>query len=150
MKELKNLIAKPEDRQAVISDCVALVNSEVDSKTGFSGAAVKMAFAVVKALKPKILEELVDGLLDEFVAALEPFYAKYQEAQSSDKLEKYLRPQSSQVAEALLSITDRRAQKSTTKVLVKAYEKLRPKGKVHVEEAVPGIGRVLDKHVGRI
>jgi hypothetical protein len=54
------------------------------------------------------------------------------------------------MAEALLSITDQRARRASNKTMVKAYNKLRPKGKVHVEAATPGIGRVLDKHVGRL
>ena len=49
----------------------------------------------------------------------------------------------SRVADALLGVTDRRAAKSSHRTLRKAYEKLRPIAKGHVEEAIPGIGRTL-------
>ena len=33
---------------------------------------------------------------------------------------------------------------------VKAYNKLRPRGKEHVVAAVPGVGRMLDKNIGAL
>lgn len=147
MKDLNNLTTQPETRAQLISDCVDLINAEVKSKKGFSGAAVKAAFAIVKAIKPRILEDSVDSLLDEFTEALQPFYARYQEEGASGTLERYLEGRAPDVAEGLLSITDRRADRAKNKTMVKAYRKLRPKGKIHVEQATPGIGRVLDKHI---
>jgi hypothetical protein len=147
VKELINIVAVQEKRQLVIKDCVALIEEEVKSKKGISGGLVKAAFKIIKALKPGILEETVDSLLDEFVEALQPFYARFQEQQSIHLLEAYLPPLASEVAENLLGITDRRAERSKNKTMVKAYNGLRPKGKIHVEQAVPGIGRVLDKHI---
>jgi hypothetical protein len=149
VKQLKSIIEGENQRPEVIDDCVQLINAEVKSKRGFSGAAVKAAFAVVKALKPRILEESVDGLLDDFVEVLQPYYEGFQQ-DGSGRLETYLDRRADQVAESLLGITDRRAERASNKTLVKAYKKLRPKGKVHVEQAVPGIGRVLDKHIVKI
>jgi len=147
VKDLNHLINDALKRKAVIEDCVALIQAEVKSKSGLTGMAVKTAFAIVTAIKPTILEESVDGLLDEFVAAAQPFYTSFQEAGEPGTLEQFLSNQRSAVAEGLLTITDKRAERSRHTTLVKAYQKLRPKGKVHVEEAVPGIGRLLDKHV---
>lgn len=150
MKELVTLVGSTERRRAVIRDCVELVEREVRSKSGITGFAVKTAFTVVKALKPSIIDELVDALLDEFVGQLEPFFAEYQREGSTQPLERYLALRSDQVAESLLAVTDRRAERSTNRTLVSAYQKLRPKGKEHVVAAVPGVGRVLDRHVGAL
>jgi hypothetical protein len=147
VKELKNLASDPVKRKPVIADCVSLINAEVKSKGGLGGLAVKAAFAVVKAIKPHILEESVDNLLDEFVEALQPLYATYQEEGNVGTLEAYLPRHGEAMADALLAITDRRAERAKNKTLANAYFKLRPKGKVHVEQAAPGIGRVLDKHI---
>ena len=146
MKQLSETIDSPEKRKAVIDDCVQLVESEVKSKRGLSGAAVKAAFAVVRALKPTIFHESVDSLLNDFISQLQPFVVQAA-GQNAPSLEKYLPGQAAAVAESLLGITDARAQRASNKTLVKAYKKLRPKGKAHVMAAVPGIGRVLDKHV---
>jgi hypothetical protein len=150
VKELKNLANDPVKRKPVIADCVDLINAEVKSKGGLSGMAVKAAFAVVKALKPHILEESVENLLDEFVEAMQPLYSTFQEEGSVGTLEAYLPRHAESMADALLAITDRRAERAKNKTLANAYFKLRPKGKIHVGQAAPGIGRVLDKHVGSL
>lgn len=150
MKDLKTLASEAPKRAALVTDCSDLINAEVKSKGGLGGMAVKAAFAVVKAFKPRIIEDSVEGLLDDFVAELQPFYQQFQEAGSPGTLEQWLPGRGSEIAERLLTITDRRAEASSKDTLKKAYFKLRPKGKEHVITAVPGIGRVLDKHVTTI
>lgn len=147
MKQLKTLIEQPDKRQVVIRDCVDLVEAEVRKKGGLTGIAIKTAFTVVKAVKPGIIAELVDGLLDSFVDRLQPFYEKYQEAGESGTLRDYMGTRSSEVAESLLGVTDQRAQKARNRTILKAYQKLRPKAKEHVVAAVPGVGAVLDRNV---
>jgi len=150
VQDLATLVSQPERRRAVVEDCVKLVESEVRAKSGITGFAVKTAFTVVKALKPTMIHELVEALLDEFVGQLDPFYAEHQREGSAESLERYLAARSDRVAESLLAVTDRRAERSTHRTLVGAYQKLRPKGKEHVLAAVPGVGRVLDRHVGAL
>lgn len=147
MKQLQTLIEQPDKRQVVIRDCVDLVEAEVRKKGGLTGIAIKTAFVVVKAVKPGIIAELVDGLLDSFVSRMEPFYLQYQEAGESGTLRDYLGARSSDVAESLLGVTDQRAQNARNRTILKAYQKLRPKAKEHVVAAVPGVGTVLDRHV---
>lgn len=147
MKQLKDLTSDPQKRPKVIEDCVKLIHDEVQSKKGLTGVAVKAAFKIVLALKPSILEESVDSLLDDFVGRLQPYYESFQKDAGAGSLERYLAARASDVAESLLGITDERAKRAKNKTLVKAYNSLRPKGKVHVEEAAPGIGRVLDRQV---
>ena len=50
------------------------------------------------------------------------------------------------IADSLLKITDERAVRTRHQTAKKAYEKLRPSAKRNVEEAVPGLGKVLSKH----
>lgn len=150
MKQLKDLVEDPTKREKIINDCVVLIDEEVRSKRGFSGAAVKAAYMVVKKIKPGIIRESVDNLCEEFIGEAQPFYEKYQEADEKGTLEQYFRPRASEVAEALLGVTDRRAQRASNKTMVKAYKRLRPKGKTHVEAAAPGVGRMLDKSIGSL
>lgn len=150
MKQLKTLLEDPNGRSKIITDCVQLVESEVRSKGGLTGMAVKTAFSIVKAVKPGIIQELVDGLIGQFVERLQPHYEAFQQQDAGGTLRAFLGSRSGEVAESLLGVTDDRAQKSTNKTLVKAYQKLRPKGKEHVMAAAPGIGGVLDRHVGSL
>lgn len=112
-------------------------------KGGLSGLAIKGAFAIVKAVKPGFLVEAVDHLLDDFADRLDPFY---QSQPAGRLLPSHFSEHSSAIAEALLGITDERAKRAQNQTVKKAYEKLRPTAKKHVEEAVPGIARLIEKH----
>lgn len=147
MKQLATLVASPERRVVVVDDCVSLVESEVRAKSGITGFAVKTVFGVVQALKPRMIHELVEALLDEFIAQLEPFYAEFQGESAAESIERYLTSRGDRVAESLLAVTDRRAERSSHRGLVSAYQKLRPKGKAHVLAAVPGVGRLLERQL---
>ncbi|MFN3533670.1 MAG: DUF6918 family protein [Candidatus Brocadia sp.] len=147
MKDLRMLAKNPDLRPQVIADCVTLIDQQIKTKKGLSGMAVKTAYGLVKALKPSMIEKSADSLLNAFTEQLQVYYQHYQEEGSNGSLEQYLSARASNVAESLLQITDRRASLSRNKTAVKAYNKLRPKGKEHVEIAVPEIGKLLDKHV---
>jgi hypothetical protein len=139
-------LSAPGRRKLVIDDCVLLIEEEVKKKGGISGVAIKMAFGVVKAVKPGFIAEAVDHLLDDFANRLDPFYQSYLQSGGTRSLPSQFGEQSSPIAEALLGITDQRAQRAQNAAVKKSYEKLRPSAKKHVEEAVPGIARLIEKH----
>ena len=58
-----------------------------------------------------MLEGVLDVLFEEFVEALAPIYDLYEQDSENDLFAFYTE-RSGQVADALLSVTDRRAQKS--------------------------------------
>ena len=144
MSTLNETVLAPGNRPKVLVDCVRLIDEEVDSKGGLSGLAVKGAYALVKAVKPGFVSEAVEGMLDDFVRRLEPFYAAAQA--KNEPVGPSMNARAGEVAEALLAISDERAQRSKNNTLKKAYEKLRPTGKKHVEAAVPRIGRLIAKY----
>jgi len=141
---LKDQLLVPGRRGAVIDDCVALVDEQVASKSGLSGLAVKGAYAVVKAIKPGFIREVVDHLLDEFVGRLEPFHAAAL-AKGPDVVT-YFGQHQSEIADALLGVTDSRAEHVKQPAVKKTYERLRPTAKKHVEVAVPGVARIVARH----
>jgi hypothetical protein len=147
MKTLKDQLLTPEKRPAVVADCVNIVEEEVGAKSGISGAAIKLAFATVKKVKPGIIREAVDGLLDDFVGRMEPYYADFQKnPNGSPSIDTYAAARGGEIADALLGVTDDRAARSTNKTLKAAYEKLRPMGKKQVEGAMPRVGKMLVRH----
>lgn len=144
MATLQEILLVPGNRPKVIADCVTLIQEEVDSKGGLTGLAVKGAFAVVKAVKPGFVTEAVDHMLDDFVRRLEPFYADAQAR--NEPVSAVMNARATEVADALLAISDERAGRAKNQTLKKAYEKLRPTGKKHVEAAVPRVGRLIAKY----
>ena len=147
MPTLTDMLLAPGNRPKVIADCTQLINEEVDSKGGLTGLAVKGAYALVKAVKPGFINEAVDHMLDDFVKRLEPFWADAQA--KNEPIGPLMNGRAPQVADALLAISDERAQRSTNPTLKKAYEKLRPTGKKHVEQAVPRVGRLVQKYASQ-
>jgi hypothetical protein len=141
---LSEILLVPGNRPKVVADCVQLINEEVDSKGGLTGLAVKGAYALVKAVKPGFVAEAVDHMLDDFVKRLEPFWADAQAR--NEPVGPLMNGRAGEVADALLSISDDRARGSKNPTLKKAYEKLRPTGKKHVEAAVPRVGRLVAKY----
>lgn len=146
MPTLSEVITAPTKRPEVIRDCGFLIDEEVKKKGGLSGAAIKMAFAAVKAVKPGFIPEAIDHMLDDFARRLEPFYDSFKQAAPARSLTDHFNSQSPAVADALLGITDDRAARAKNPTIKKTYEKLRPSAKKHVEEAVPGIARLIEKH----
>jgi hypothetical protein len=144
MATLQEMLLVPGNRPKVIADCVTLIQEEVDSKGGLTGLAVKGAFAVVKAVKPGFVSEAVDHMLDDFVKRLEPFWADAQAR--NEPVGQLMNARAPEVADALLSISDERASRAKNATAKKAYEKLRPTGKKHVEAAVPRVGRLVAKY----
>ncbi len=146
MSRLADFLLTAEKHQAVVRDVCALIDEEVARKSGLGGLAIKGGYAVVKGVKPGIITGAVEDMLPEFVEKLEPFWADHQKESTGNPMEAFLRNRSGSMAEALLSITDSRAARAKNQILKKTYEKLRPYGKKNVEEAAPGIGRLIDRH----
>ncbi len=147
MGKLVDTLCAAGNRPQVIRDVCALIDEEVARKSGLTGIAIKGGYAVVKGLKPGFVASAVDHMLDEFVGKLEPFYEEREKSGGGKPMEAFLSSRVDAAAEALLSVTDSRAAKAESGALKKTYEKLRPYAKKNVEQAVPGVGRLVDRHV---
>lgn len=131
-------------RQRLVSDACQVLDQEVSDKGGLGGLAIKGAYSVVKGIKPGFIPEVVDGLLDDFLDALEPLV---QEAnQRGVSAGKHLAANAERAAEKLLAITDGRVARSTRPVIRGTYDKLRPTAIKHVTAAGPRLGQMLERH----
>jgi len=143
MASLREQLGNGDKRQQVVDDACKVLDQEVADKGGISGLAIKGAYKIVQGVKPGFVREAVDGLLDDFLDALDPLY---QEAAAKKvNAGSYLRDNSSRAADALLAITDARAQRAKSQVVRGAYEKLRPMAKKQVEAAMPRLGDLLGR-----
>ena len=144
MADLKSVLTEPTRRRQVVRDAEALLDAEVDSKGGLSGLAIKAGYAAVKNIKPGFIRHVVVDLLPEFATALDPLF---QEAKTKAvPVTSHFNANAGRVADALLSITDGKAQRSTSGVVKGTYERLRGTAKKNVEQAVPRLGKVIEKH----
>ncbi len=139
---LREVLLTDEKRAATVDACEALVKNEVALKSGLSGLAIKAGFKAVVAFKKTIIHDACDALVDEFVDVLEDYYAQHLAREGEDLKDAMVRDADS-VAEILLKVTDNRAKKNKSKVLVGAYNKLRPLGKSQVVTAMPRLADML-------
>ncbi len=134
-------------RAKLIEDCTALVDEEVRNKTGITGVAIKGAYGTVKRLKPRFVPETIDGLLDDWLARMQPYYETWR-AGSGGSFADFLTARSEDVADDLLAVTDERAATTRHRTAKKAYEKVRPSAKRNVTDAIPKLGQVVERHIG--
>ena len=143
MSTLQEILTRPGTRPQVIADCERLIEEEVDSK-GLIGLPIKAAYKIVKAIKPGFVPEVIDHMLEDFAERLDPMYQAA--VGRNEPVSAYFNARTGEVAEALLAITDQRAQRAKNQTLKSAYERLRPSGKKHVELAVPRIARLVARY----
>jgi hypothetical protein len=144
MPSLTETLMQESKKKDVIRDCCELIDSEVKDKSGISGLAIKAGYSAVKGIRPGFVEKAVEDLLPEFAQALDPIYA---DAKSQNRsISDYFNSNAGRVADALLAITDGKAARAKSAVAKSAYEKLRGSAKKNVEQAVPRLGRLIEKH----
>jgi hypothetical protein len=152
MATLVEIFTRSEVRPQVVQACASLIDAEVQSKTGLSALAIKAGYKLVNAIRPSMVQDVVDRLLPEFAEALEPLHAESQEAARAgtplpEAFAGKLNAEPQRVAAALLSVTDRRAAKASGP-LRKTYDRLRGSAEAHVLAAVPKLATTLAPFLG--
>lgn len=142
---LKERLGGSDRREAVIDGACGVLDAEVADKGGLGGVAIRGAYSVVKGIQPGFVREVVDGLLDDFLDAVDPIYQRA--VQQNRPPGQHLEESADEMAEKLLSITDLRAERSSRAVVRKTYGKLRPTAKKHVMASAPRVGRLLDQQL---
>ncbi len=144
MPSLPEVLTDDAKKANVIEDCCALIDAEVKDKGGLSGFAIKAGYGAVKGIKPGFIKQAVTDMLPEFAKALDPLY---QDAKSQEKpVADFFSANAARAADALLAITDARAERVKSGVVKGTYEKLRGTAKKNVEAAIPRLGKMVEKY----
>jgi hypothetical protein len=144
MPNLTDALTGAANKNAVVEDCLSLIDAEVADKGGLTGLAIKAGYKTVQGIKPGFVRQVVTDLLPEFAVALEPIY---QEARTSGHgVREHFSSNTARVADALLTITDDKAKRSKSGMVKGTYEKLRGSAKKNVEAAVPRLAAMIEKH----
>jgi hypothetical protein len=141
---LRDTIHDPSVKSNIVTDCVKLIDEQVSSKKGISGLALKTAYNVVNGIGPSYVPKAIERLLPEALTAIEPMWNDGM--QSGDPVE-YLTQNRAIAANAILSVTDARIEKSSNGIVRAAYSKLRQSVKGDVESAVPGLAKIINAYV---
>ncbi len=141
---LSQHLTVPHVRPEVVADACTLLEDEVRRTSGISGMAIRSAYRVLTGIRPGMVPSAVDGLLDPFADQLDPFYQQH--VTTGVPLVDILTSQRTSMAEALLSITDDRAERTSQVTLRRTYQRVRGSARSYVEAAAPGIATLIDAH----
>ena len=144
MPTLVEQLGNETKRPAVIKDCVELIDAQVKQK----GFIIKGAYSTIKAIKKGFVEETVDTMLDEWLSEIQPHYEKW-EATKPTSLSSFMVARGDDIAEDLLKVTDRRAEKTSHTTAKKMYGKMRDGAKRNVVEAIPDLAKLLEKNLAK-
>lgn len=141
---LSQALTDETKKPVIVQDCLKLIDEEVADKRGLGGATVKAGYKAVKGIKPGFIKSVVEGLLPEFAEALEPIHADA--VAQGQPVSSFFPAHSSRVADALLAVTDAKAEKSTNGLVKGTYKRLRGTAKKNVEAAVPRLSKLIEAH----
>ena len=147
MGVVKDRLLDEAVRDEVISDCVKLINSEVASKKGVSGMMIKGGYKAFQKFKPSIVNDAVEALLESFTEVLDGVYEDYLDENSKTPFDAWASRKKPAIANSMLGITDSIIQNSDKPAIKKMYGGMRKIAQKNVEEAVPGISRLVMKYV---
>ena len=135
-------LGKEPVRAEVIAECCDLIDHQVKQK----GFMLKTAYATIKAIKKRFIPEVVDNMLDDWLAKIQPHYEKWQTVPGTP-FSDYITARSDDVAEALLSVTDQRAESTSHTTAKKMYHRMRDTAKKNVVEAIPDLAKLIEKRL---
>jgi hypothetical protein len=145
MATLQEMLLTPDRYDHVVADLQGLVDSELASRGGLSGAALKTAYKAVTSFAPGYYQATVSGMLPEMADRLQPYWADFGASGGAD-FGDYLAKHGAEVSESLLGVTDTMAHGSNRVTVVKAYQLVRGGAGKNIEAALPGLGAVVQKY----
>ena len=140
---LSQVFQEKDKEQSLVADLIQLIDEQVSGKGGIGGLGLKAAYSAVKGVQPGYIQGAVKRLLPEAFNALDPIWSEG--VQTGDPVG-YLSQNSSRSADAVLSVTDARIEKTDNGVVRGAYSKLRKSVKGDVEAAIPGLAKIIGKY----
>jgi hypothetical protein len=127
----------------LVKELTLVVEHEVEKKSGVAGFMIKSAFKVLNSIKPAMIEQSITDLLPDFIKAFNQIYLDFEKSPLAGDLVKYMTLHQKKIADALLAVTDDKANVGKHKLLIETYKKLRPLAQEQVANALPAIAKVF-------
>lgn len=144
MTSLKELLVN-NDFDAAVNDMAEFVSTTVDKQSGLTGMALKGAMSAAKKVDPNIVVKGSRHLIPEMAESLEPLWQEYKAGGTSD-FGTHLANNKDRALDAILNVADRNADSISVPGLSKLYKGVRGKAAKVIEQELPTIGQLVEKH----
>jgi hypothetical protein len=144
MVNLTDILLAPARKDALVSECVLLIEQHVAGRGGFKGMGLKTAVGLLKAARPDILPSAMRRLLPDFAAALEPHYQACLR-ESRDFCAELL-SREDETCSALLYVADQRVAASQNAAAKKVYARLRGSAEDEVKSILPKLAPLIARY----
>jgi hypothetical protein len=132
-------------KEQIVADVRALIDQHVSATSGVSGLALKAALKTVTTVAPDYYESRIEKLAPALLTQLQPFWSDFQSG-GGTSFGEYLASRGSDVANAVLSVTDERARVSNRTVITSVYNTVRGHAAEHIETALPAVGALVERY----
>ena len=146
MKTFKDILLAPHQKDALLTDCVNLLESQIAKLSGLKGVALKTTVTMLKSAKPGILNRAVAVLIPAFAEALQPLHEKFQTSGERD-FSLFLQKHDTQTINALLSVADTRIAEGSD-AAKSVYARFRGTAEKQVRAALPELSQLLNAYHG--
>lgn len=134
--QLADILLAEDYRDTVVAQVSDVVEDQIAKRKGLSGAGIRTALKMAKANRPDILPVVINRLLPDFCEALEPHFQAFLASDETD-FPRFVSQREEDIQEAMLSVTDARAEHSQNKTFKKMYRQLRGTAGQEVRAILP-------------
>lgn len=142
---LSEILKSDSAAQQINADCRALVEQELAAKSGISATVLKASYKVVTTFAAGYYESMVGRIIPQLMDKIQPYWTDFN-ASGGGNFGEYLSTRGSEVAEALLGVTDAMAERSNRGAIKKAYGAVRGNASEHIQAALPAVGALVEKY----
>ena len=141
--KLSEQINDPQIRSRIATDCVSLMEDQVNQKKGIGGILFKTLYKGINAIGANYAHDAIVALIAPVSRAIDPLWEKGVTA--GDPVN-YLKQNQSLTADTILTVTDAKIKNASNKVVKVTYDKIRGSLKEEIETAVPRLAEILEKN----
>ena len=140
--QLKDILLAEDYRDTAVARITGVVEQQIARRKGLSGAGLRTALKMAKSNRPDMLPTVINRLLPHFCEALEPYFQQFQASDETD-FQHFVMQRESELTEAMLSVTDGRAEQTQKKTFKRMYKQLRGTAGDELSAALPDIAALV-------
>lgn len=147
MSSLSSILLSLRDPEALVADLAQALEAHIASKSGLSGAAMKLGYAALRSAKPDIASRAAQRLLPDIAQALDPLYAEFAQARAAD-FGGFLTQHGQRASSVVLGAVDARMGSINNSAAKTIYQRFRGSAGDELQKLLPVFGRILNAHIG--